>query len=70
MKNNEFVYGIFYRSHGKWYGPYEGLWHTRKAAKYLAYLYRTGGVTGPQLKSKTEIRRLRWSYKCDRYVEA
>jgi len=55
-------YGIFYKSHGKWHGPYGGaMWDTKKDAVEDMKNWKTGNYSGqPQLKNKCEVRKQKW----------
>ncbi len=50
--NNRKVYGLFYKSHGTWTGPYNGVITTQ------SNLVRYANLVKGSLKSKTSIRRV------------
>jgi len=52
MKTNKKHYGLFYKSHGKWTGPYAGVTTSKKNVTNYSNLVKSS------LKSKITIRKI------------
>lgn len=54
MKTNKTYYGLFYKSQGRWVGPYNNTIGTKNE------ILETNNLVKEYLKAKTELRRVKF----------